>query len=87
MRRRLLASYLSIVVPAGRPRHYAAWTYPSPKPGYESIAGYVAFYAWAVDEAWVGNERATPQPGRFYGGWITARVVGPFKGEPGSQGW
>ena len=38
-------------------------------------------------EAWVGDERATPQPGNFYGGWVTSRVVGPFKGEPGSQGW
>ena len=82
-----LASYLSVVVPAGRPRRNAAWTYRSPKPGYESIAGCLAFYAWAVDEAWVGNERATPQPGRFYGGWITSWIVGPFKGEPGSHGW
>ena len=40
-----------------------------------------------VDEAWVGDERATPQPGRFYGGWVTSRIVGPIKGEPGSHGW
>jgi hypothetical protein len=39
------------------------------------------------DEAWVGDERATPQPGRFYGGWVTSRIVGPIKGEPGSHGW
>ena len=35
----------------------------------------------------VGDERGTPQPGRFYGGCVTSRIVGPFKGEPGSQGW
>ncbi len=63
------------------------WRYEHPKGGYAAIAGYVAFYAGLVDEAWVGDERATPQPGGFYGGWVTSRVVGPFKGEPGSFGW
>jgi uncharacterized protein (DUF427 family) len=64
-----------------------AWRYEAPLPGYEAIAGHLAFYAGRVDEAWVGDERAKPQPGGFYGGWITSRVVGPFKGEPGSFGW
>ena len=64
-----------------------AWSYPDPLPGYEAIRDYLAFYAGRVDEAWVGDERATPQPGCFYGGWITSKVVGPFKGEPGSFGW
>ena len=64
-----------------------AWSYPSPTPGYEAIAGYLAFYAGRVDEAWVGDERATPQPGGFYGGWVTSRIVGPIKGVPGSFGW
>jgi len=35
----------------------------------------------------VGGEVAVPQPGGFYGGWVTAAVVGPFKGVPGSWGW
>jgi len=64
-----------------------AWCYPEPLRGYEAIRDHVAFYAGLVDEAWVGDERATPQPGRFYGGWVTSRIVGPFKGEPGSFGW
>lgn len=64
-----------------------AWCYEQPSPGYEAIAGHLAFYAGRVDEAWVGDERATPQPGRFYGGWVTSRIVGPIKGEPGSFGW
>ena len=63
------------------------WAYPQPSTGYGEIAGHVAFYAGRVDEAWVGEERATPQPGRFYGGWVTSRIVGPFKGEPGSSAW
>lgn len=64
-----------------------AWSYERPQPGFEAILGYVAFYAGKVDEAWVGEERATPQPGGFYGGWVTSRIVGPIKGEPGSFGW
>jgi uncharacterized protein (DUF427 family) len=64
-----------------------AWFYPQPLSGYERIRDYVAFYARLVDEAWVGDERATPQPGRFYGGWVTSNIVGPFKGEPGTSGW
>ena len=64
-----------------------AWTYEHPKPGYEAIAGHLAFYAGRVDEAWLGGERASPQPGHFYGGWVTSRIVGPFKGEPGTEGW
>ena len=48
---------------------------------------HLAFYAARVDEAWVGDERATPQPGGFYGGWVTSRIVGPIKGVPGSFGW
>ena len=80
------AGYWTIVLPS-RAIPNAAWSYSEPSPGYESIRDYVAFYAWAVDEAWVGDERATPQPGRFYGGWVTSRIVGPFKGGSGSLGW
>jgi uncharacterized protein (DUF427 family) len=72
---------------AGREIPDLAWSYEQPAPGYEVLAGRLAFYAGLVDEAWVGDERATRQPGRFYGGWVTSRVVGPFKGEPGSWGW
>ena len=81
------ARYWSIVMPDGRTIPNAAWSYARPLPGYEAISGYLAFYASSVDEAWVGDERATPQPGRFYGGWVTSRIVGPFKGGPGSFGW
>lgn len=65
----------------------AAWTYPQPAPGYEHLAKRVAVYAGDMDACTVGGERVTPQPGRFYGGWITSRIRGPFKGEPGSMGW
>jgi uncharacterized protein (DUF427 family) len=65
----------------------AAWGYPNPSPGFEAITSHVAFYCAFMDECWVGDELATPQPGGFYGGWVTSTVVGPFKGGPGSHGW
>ena len=65
----------------------AAWSYPRPRPAFEEIAGYFAFYAQAVDHCFVGEEEVIPQPGRYYGGWITANLTGPFKGVPGSEAW
>jgi uncharacterized protein (DUF427 family) len=65
----------------------AAWTYPDPMPGFEPLAGHVAVMPSAMDECRVDDEVVTPQEGGFYGGWITSRVVGPFKGAPGTRGW
>lgn len=65
----------------------AAWSYPSPTPAFSSLADHVAFYAAPFDECIVDGERATPQPGGFYGGWITSWEAGPFKGVPGSRYW
>ena len=81
-----MARYHSLALP-GREIANAAWWISRPNPDYEAIRDHFAFYASRVDEAWVGDERATPQPGGSYGGWITSRVVGPFKGGPGSFGW
>lgn len=68
-------------------RKDAAWSYASPLPGYEVITDHVSFYPGRVDEAWVDGHRVMPQPGDFYGGWITPEIVGPFKGGPGTFGW
>jgi uncharacterized protein (DUF427 family) len=65
----------------------AAWFYPAPTPGYEGIAGYVAFYPGRMDACYLDGERVQAQPGDFYGGWITSEIVGPFKGGPGTLGW
>ena len=65
----------------------AAWYYPSPSPGFEQLVDHVAVYPAAMDSCEVEGEVVTPQAGGFYGGWITRRVVGPFKGEPGTLGW
>lgn len=63
-----------------RTSEQAAWFYPRPARGFGEIAGHVAFYAGKVDECWVDDELVVPQPGDFYGGWITSDVEGPFKG-------
>ena len=63
-----------------------AWSYPKPLAGAEPIANCIAFYP-ANLTCTVGGAKVTPQPGGFYGGWITPELVGPFKGEAGTQGW
>lgn len=65
----------------------AGWSYPLPTPDFAGIAGHIAFYAAPFDEVTVDGEQVMPQPGGFYGGWITSREAGPFKGIPGSRFW
>jgi uncharacterized protein (DUF427 family) len=65
----------------------AAWAYARPSPAFAALRDHVAFYAGRMDSCTVDGEVVVPQPGGFYGGWITTRVVGPFKGGPGSRGW
>jgi uncharacterized protein (DUF427 family) len=65
----------------------AAWSYPTPEPAFAAIRDHVAFYAGLMDACFVDEDRVVPQPGGFYGGWITPDIVGPFKGTPGSWGW
>jgi uncharacterized protein (DUF427 family) len=64
----------------------AAWSYSSPEREFAAIRNYFAFYPNAF-ECYVDGERVEPQPGGFYGGWITKDLAGPFKGIPGSSGW
>ena len=65
----------------------AAWSYLHPSPGFEPITDAVAVMAALVDRCTVNGEQVVPQPGGFYGGWITSWIVGPVKGVPGSMGW
>jgi uncharacterized protein (DUF427 family) len=80
------ARYLDAVT-GGRRRRAVAWSYAQPSPAYQALRDHVAFYPGRVDAAWIGDERVEAQEGDFYGGWITAEVVGPFKGAPGTAGW
>jgi len=81
-----MASYWSLSID-GAVDDDVAWSYERPTAAFTAITGHLAFYAQAVDECWVGDERVVPNPGNFYGGWITSAVVGPFKGGPGTLGW
>ena len=75
------------VVAGGVVAAQAAWGYPDPTPGFRALRHHVAVYPGAMDRCTVDGEVVVPQPGGFYGGWVTADVVGPFKGGPGSAGW
>ena len=80
------AVYYTIVV-GERSAANAAWSYPEPTEPFASIRGHIAIYPHDMDACLVDGERAEPQPGGFYGGWVTSDVVGPFKGDPGTLGW
>jgi uncharacterized protein (DUF427 family) len=60
----------------------AGWSYPEPTKGYEAIKDYLAFYPRMMDACYVDGERVTPEPGQYFGGWVTSDIVGPFEGEP-----
>ncbi len=71
----------------GRTAERVAWNYPEPDAAFADITGYFAFYAGRVDACFADGIPVEPQPGDFYGGWITPDAAGPFKGIPGSWGW
>lgn len=71
----------------GRRVDQAAWAYPDPTPRFEVITDHLAFYPSKMDACYVGDEEARAQEGDFYGGWITDKIVGPFKGGAGTLGW
>jgi uncharacterized protein (DUF427 family) len=81
-----LASYFTLAA-GGVTERDAAWTYPHPTPGYDMLVDHLALYPGRMDECRVNGELVTAQDGGFYGGWITSRVVGPFKGPSGTWGW
>lgn len=65
----------------------AAWGYADPRPAYAALRDHIAFYPARVDACFLDDERVRAQDGDFYGGWMTADLVGPFKGGPGTLGW
>jgi uncharacterized protein (DUF427 family) len=80
------AHYLDVDAGGSR-AEAAAFHYPDPRPAFAALRDHIAFYAGRVDAAYLDEERVRPQPGRFYAGWVTDEIEGPFKGEPGSEGW
>jgi uncharacterized protein (DUF427 family) len=75
------------VTAGGRTASRAAWGYDAPMADFAPIAGHVALYCHTMDACFVDGERAAPQPGNFYGGWVTSWITGPVKGAPGTTHW
>ncbi len=65
----------------------AAWGYAAPERAFAALKDTVAFYVTEMDACWIGDQRATAQPGSFYGGWVTPNLTGIVKGGPGTEGW
>ena len=80
------ASYADLVVGDSRLSR-AVWWYEDPSPGYLELVDHIALYPGRVDQCTVNDEVVQAQEGDFYGGWITSKVTGPFKGAPGTLGW
>jgi uncharacterized protein (DUF427 family) len=81
-----MARYWDLVA-GGERLSRIAWSYPDPLPAFEALRDHLAFYAGPLDACLVDGEQVRPQPGGFYGGWITPDLTGPFKGGPGTFGW
>ena len=80
------ARYHDVTI-AGERLEAVAWSYPEPTAPFAPIRDYLAFYPEPFDACRVDGEQITPQPGGFYGGWISRYEAGPFKGVPGSRFW
>lgn len=80
------AEYFDLVINGRRARN-AAWCYPAPSARFAAIKDHLAFYATSVDGAWVGDMKVQPQPGDFYGGWVTPNLTGRIKGAVGTMHW
>ena len=81
-----MAGYYDVTLPDRQIRQ-AAWFYSNPSQRFSQLADHVAFYPSKMDACFVDGEQVQAQAGDFYGGWITSKIVGPFKGAPGTHGW
>ena len=65
----------------------AAWSYPTPTTRFAAIRDHISFYPQLMEACFVDDEQVIAQAGDFYGGWRTSDIVGPFKGERGTEFW
>ncbi|MEO9574896.1 MAG: DUF427 domain-containing protein [Lentilitoribacter sp.] len=65
----------------------AAWSYPNPSARFAALKNHLAIYAGRMDACFVGAVQVLPQPGDFYGGWVTPNLTGQIKGAPGTRHW
>ena len=80
------ASYWDVII-GDEVLQRVGWSYASPSASFAILRNHIAFYAGPFDKCTVNGETVIPQPGAFYGGWITSGFAGPFKGGPGTMGW
>ena len=80
------AAYWTVMLADGTRHEAVGWSYPNPTPAFADIAGWLSFYPGRL-HCEVAGERVRPQPGGFYGGWVTHEIAGPVKGAPGTGGW
>ncbi len=80
------ACYWSVLSPDGAVLASVGWSYPQPNAAFAAIAGWLSFYPGRL-HCEVDGERVQPQPGGFYGGWLTDEIAGPVKGLPGTSPW
>lgn len=81
------AVYHDIAAPDGTVAPAAGWSYPDPVPAFAALRDHVSVYPGRMGRCLLDDEEVQPQEGDFYGGWITADIVGPLKGAPGTWGW
>ena len=81
-----VARYFDVIAGA-KTAARAAWAYDRPTARFVPLSGHAAFYAGLMDEVLVGDLRVIPQPGDFYGGWVTSNLEGHIKGAPGTGHW
>nr|WP_298998832.1 DUF427 domain-containing protein [uncultured Allomuricauda sp.] len=70
----------------GNTNKLIAWSYTKPFSEFDRLRNHLAFYPHFLD-CKIDGVKVEPQPGRFYAGWITPDLVGPYKGEPGTGHW
>lgn len=80
------AQYFDVVSGSTTARR-GAWGYDEPTEQFQPIAGYLAFYPELMEECRVGDYYVHPQPGGFYGGWVTPNLDGVPKGASGTEYW
>lgn len=80
------AAYWDILTDTARAPK-AAWSYPEPTAHFADIKDFIAVYPGHMEACFVGGHQVTPQPGDFYGGWVTDNLDGTVKGGPGTRWW
>lgn len=81
-----LAYYFDVTA-GGVTARRAAWSYEHPSRLFQQLAGFMAFYAGQMDACFVGDEPVIPQPGNFYGDWVTRNLKGAIKGATATRHW